>query len=101
MKLFIGKRTKNGAEVFIDGEQLTLEPSLEVYSHSPTGFEWGYGGSGPSQLALAILLELYGRSTALHYYQAFKYKFIVAAAQDGFVISSDDIDLWLKKEKGE
>ena len=24
--------------------------------HSPTGFEWSYGGSGPADLALNILL---------------------------------------------
>ncbi len=27
--------------------------------HSPTGFEWGYGGSGPADLARAILLDHY------------------------------------------
>jgi hypothetical protein len=26
-----------------------------VVSHSPSGFEWGYGGSGPSDFALNIL----------------------------------------------
>ncbi|HEY4690222.1 MAG TPA: DUF6166 domain-containing protein [Anaerolineae bacterium] len=26
-----------------------------VCHHSPTGFEWGYGGSGPADLALSIL----------------------------------------------
>ena len=29
-----------------DGEPLPLEPSLLVVSHSPTGFEWGYLGTG-------------------------------------------------------
>lgn len=28
--------------------------------HSPTGFETGYGGSGPSDLALSILLDYFG-----------------------------------------
>ena len=31
-----------------------LDPRLDLRSHSPTGFEWGYGGSGPAQLALAL-----------------------------------------------
>ncbi len=26
-------------------------------NHSPTGFKWGYSGSGPSQLALTLLLD--------------------------------------------
>src|SRR5262245_22144387 len=30
---------------------------LELRNHSPTGFEWGYGGSGPAQLALALLVD--------------------------------------------
>jgi len=30
---------------------------LSVYAHSPSGFECGYEGSGPAQLALAILVE--------------------------------------------
>jgi hypothetical protein len=26
-----------------------------IVQHSPTGFAWGYGGSGPADLALNIL----------------------------------------------
>ena len=43
-------------EVLVDGVPLDHKGSCKVYNHSPTGFSWGYGGSGPSQLALAILL---------------------------------------------
>src|SRR2546426_5830744 len=32
-------------------------PRLDLWNHSPTGFECGYGGSGPAQLALALLAE--------------------------------------------
>ena len=28
--------------------------------HSPTGFNWGYGGSGPSELSRCILLDSFG-----------------------------------------
>ena len=34
-------------------EVATNVPHNVVY-HSPTGFEWGYGGSGPSELALNL-----------------------------------------------
>jgi hypothetical protein len=40
----------------VDGEVLAPERSLAVRNHSPDGFECGYAGSGPAQLALAILL---------------------------------------------
>jgi hypothetical protein len=29
-------------------------------SHSPTGFSWGYGGSGPAELARAMLIDALG-----------------------------------------
>jgi len=54
-------------------ERLTPERSLELVNHSPSGFEWGYSGSGPAQLALALLLDYTEEETfALDHYQAFK-----------------------------
>lgn len=56
-----------------DGTALDPGPSLAVRSHSPTGFAWGYGGSGPAQLALALLLDRTGDpGRAARHYQAFK-----------------------------
>lgn len=34
-------------------------PLRHVAVHSPTGFECGYGGSGPADLALSILADLF------------------------------------------
>lgn len=31
-----------------DGSERLLDPRLDLWNKSPTGFEWGYGGSGPS-----------------------------------------------------
>jgi len=54
-------------------ERLTPERSLELASHSPSGFEWGYGGSGPAQLALALLLDCTDdEEFALAHYTEFK-----------------------------
>jgi Family of unknown function (DUF6166) len=57
-----------------DGKVLSLDASLKIVNHSPTGFNWGYEGSGPAQLALAICLEhLNGdKQYALAVYQEFK-----------------------------
>ena len=46
----------------------TLRPlslHLEVRDHSPTGFAWGYDGSGPAQLALAWCLTNPNVSTVI------------------------------------
>lgn len=39
------------------GSEQDLPLYLAVANHSPTGFAWGYQGSGPTQLALALCLH--------------------------------------------
>jgi len=63
-------------QVFINNEELTPSRSQKVINHSPDGFAWGYGGSGPSQLALAILLKFYDKNVALRNYQDFKWRVV-------------------------
>jgi hypothetical protein len=73
--IYVGYRRRGRAivEKQSDQEQLTPERSLELANHSPSGFEWGYCGSGPAQLALALLLDYTGdEAFALDHYQEFK-----------------------------
>lgn len=45
----------------------------DLSNHSPDGFQWGYDGSGPAQLALALLAHATGDDEfALATYQQFK-----------------------------
>jgi hypothetical protein len=45
------------------------------------GFNWGYGGSGPAQLALALLLEAgIDEARAVQLHQAFKWAIVAALA---------------------
>lgn len=97
--------------VLVDGERLEPGPSLRIRNHSPTGFSWGYGGSGPSQLALAILLaagldsdhtETWPGGTAERLYHRFKDEFIAPLRDedgplDHFEIEVD-IDAWLARQ---
>ncbi|VVB51639.1 Uncharacterised protein [uncultured archaeon] len=56
---------------------------LQIVNHSPTGFCWGYGGSGPAQLAFAILYDyLRDKERALSLYQDFKFKIIGGLPMD-------------------
>lgn len=53
-----------------DGAERELEPRFDLRRHSPTGFAWGYGGSGPAQLALAVACDvLENDQKALEIYQ--------------------------------
>ena len=67
-----------------DGQKSEPLPlRLDLFNHSPTGFSWGYGGSGPAQLALALLADALGdddRAVRLH--QCFKFK-VVACWPEG------------------
>lgn len=63
-------------EVKLDGKKLSPEKSLKVINHSPDGFNWGYGGSGPAQLALAILLEFLPKEEAQCIHQSLKWEYV-------------------------
>jgi hypothetical protein len=87
-----------------------IEPLPHVVRHSPTGFEWGYGGSGPADLALSIVcdvLGLQGEGRWAEYlrpikggervvpeppYQAFKFERIARLDRDEpWSISADEV----------
>lgn len=82
--------------VTIDGRPLSPKESLKIVNHSPDGFAWGYGGSGPSQLALAILLCYTGRDTAQRLYQRFKWD-VVANLEGDFSLSEAEVVKWIQR----
>lgn len=75
--------------VYIDDDPLPL--CLEIVNHSPDGFAWGYEGSGPAQLALAIMVNEYGPDLTKHpcHYQDIKRDIIAKLPQGaGFILSN-------------
>jgi hypothetical protein len=84
-------------EVLVDGKPLSPKSSQKVWNHSPDGFSWGYGGSGPSQLALALLLEAgLDDETAVRLHQDFKFAFVANWPNEpGTQVHNIDIDAWV------
>lgn len=81
-----------------DGSKhFNIEQSIIL--HSPTGMEWGYGGSGPADFALNILARFTDPQTAGLLHQAFKWKFIATLPEEGGTIKGEDIRLFVKQEK--
>lgn len=88
-------------------------PSLHRH-HSPTGFEWGYGGSGPADLALNILalvlkrmgysgprtVKLWDKSKcfdlAWDLHQEFKWEFVAQMERQGDRIPLERVETWLR-----
>jgi hypothetical protein len=96
MKTIIGIwATRN---VVIDGEFLSPIPSQKIINHSPDGFNWGYVGSGPAQLALALLLKFTTKAEAQRLYQDFKRDVIAGLPQADFQLPVEVVHNWLKAQ---
>ena len=105
--IYFGKKEEIGpCEVFIkvkycNGSSCNEELN-NIGTHSPDGFQWGYGGSGPTDLAISILTDFLKRKNikdakVSDYQYDFKNDFIVNEKND-LKISSKDIEKWLKNK---
>jgi len=81
--------------VEVDGEP--LDPRLDLYPHSLDGFQWGYGGSGPAQLALAILADCLGDDVALRYYQQFKWDLVAHLPKADWELDEVVVHSWVEE----
>jgi hypothetical protein len=74
-----------------------LRPYHEVCKHS-LGFDWGYFGSGPAQLALALCCEVLGvgvgSTPAL--YQRFKSEIVYDLAYETWELLACDVRLFFR-----
>lgn len=78
----VGRKVTVQREKLPYEQPLLAEASQKLWNHSPDGFEWGYGGSGPAQLALAVLLDYYGDPKfAVQWHQSFKWNVIAKLPQ--------------------
>lgn len=76
-------------------QPFTPDVSLRVRNHSPDGFNWGYCGSGPAQLALALLLDVLGSvNLATDHYQEFKRQVVARWHGVEWSISDAEIRAW-------
>ena len=86
-------------EVFINDKFLNPANSQLIWNHSPDGFNWGYSGSGPAQLALAILLEFTTiQSTAIRLHQQFKSD-VIAGLRGNFELPTEVVERWIKERE--
>lgn len=111
VKTYTGSRTKCGTVVNIhypnrrakseldNVQALTAARSLQVVNHSPDGFEWGYGGSGPAQLAMGLLLDVgVDEETARKLYQRFKDSCIAGLGETWSMTDADILE-WVERAK--
>lgn len=78
-----------------EGNRLIVNVPRVFTRHSPDGYEWGYVGSGPAELALNILLLFTDYHTANPLYHDFKQEFLAGLPREGGVINATLIQAWL------
>lgn len=85
-----------------DGGVFDPEPSLKIHNHSPDGFAWGYAGSGPTQLALALLFDVTGdKELSQHFYMDYKWDVIARLSKEAgtrWTLTSSDVITWLREK---
>ena len=96
-KVYAAIRDEDENTITVSDEKGT-RPLKHIAYHSPTGMEWSYGGSGPSDLARSILTDFAGIKVADMFYQEFKWDFIAKQPGKGFQISGQEILNWLKRK---
>lgn len=90
-----------GEECAVTVDDQPLECRYDLLSASPSGFEWGYGGSGPAQLAIAILAHAYDDEFAREWYQQFKRDVVATLPENGWTLTKDDLDEWRREVVGD
>lgn len=71
------------------------EPLRHVVRHSHDGFEWGYNGSGPADLARSLLTDAVGPAWADRNYQQYKFAVVGKLPHGGWILSRRSIIQWL------
>ncbi len=91
MKIYRGERVGAKCRVTVDGDP--LYPRLDLRRHAEEGFEWGYDGGGPRQLALAILADNFTKDeTALTHQERFRLNFVAALRDDVWTLTSAEVE---------
>ena len=90
-----GGKSPQAVRLWRDADGTARMTCTHVVRHSPSGPEWGYGGSGPADCARSVLLALVDEATADAHYQAFKAEVIAALPDHGAVIQRSAVLAWL------
>lgn len=93
-----GETTVTVHRVEIGGKGESTKPLPMTYraeKKSPSGFAWGYGGSGPHALAHSILAYVFDDNVADQYMDRFVWTVIAGLDQNaGFVLTADQVISW-------
>ena len=98
---YAGHHKAQGVRVTVtrSGRTKPLDPRCDLRNNSSSGFAWGYNGSGPAQLAHAILTDYFGakpggKALAEALYQPFRFT-VIAALPECWKMNFEDLGIAL------
>ena len=93
-KIYHGWRDQLTRDTHVTANGVDLR---HVGTHSKT-LEWGYSGSGPSDLAWSILADYLGdEEQAFQLHHQFKRHFVTGFGEWEWTLSAEQIESWLKQ----
>jgi len=100
----IQERSDGVVDVYDDeGNFSQLPLHYDLCQHSISGFNWGYGGSGPTQLAFSLLYDVTENQKVAHS-NAQNFKWDVLAripTDDDWQMTFEEINDWLLENSKE
>lgn len=91
---YIANRSTSGNAVIVQTQtgREHLRPRFDLIRHRPAGFDWSNTGSGPAQLALALLAHASGNDEfALEHHQVFQHEIVARLPKNGWQLSSEQV----------
>jgi hypothetical protein len=108
-RTYVGRRIPTGLVVAIRVSDREVGTLCHYVRHSPTGFECGYNGSGPADLARCILIDhldlhsLAERESVIpgvdRRYQDFKAEVIAELDPTGFELPGSRVQKWIEEHE--
>lgn len=92
--IFTGQRSEAGPHVVQMVSPHGTRPlpmRLDLVNHSPGGFDWGYAGEGPAQLALAICAAIMDSKRARQAYETIEVKLIAPISTDSWTLKASQV----------
>lgn len=96
-----GRRTpEHGATCTVGGQPVGADgplwqTSLCIASYAPHGPDWGDGGPGPAQLAIALLLLVADSVEAENFHPLFRDAVLAGIQADDWTLTLGDLRRWL------
>jgi DNA-binding transcriptional regulator YiaG len=95
--IFKGHKTLLGhRQVTFNNEP--LDPRNDLFNHARDGIDWGYIGSGPLQLAFAILVKLSDPQFAARHRTEFTKEIVAALEGRDWTLESDVVLKWIESK---